>query len=68
MPDNGNSFMIQCLANANYRLETHPKCSREESKQFLLGNVNMQPEYKTKELTKKQLLVQSFISEVDRFC
>lgn len=45
--------MIQCLANANYLLKTHPKFFREKSKQFLLGNINMQLEYKIKELNNK---------------
>lgn len=58
--NNGNRFMIQCLANANYLLETHPKCFRVESEQFLVGNVNMQVEYKIKELTIKQPLVHLF--------
>lgn len=57
--------MIQCLANANYLLETRPKCFRVESKQFLFGDVNMQLEYKIKELTIKQPLVHLFPPLID---
>lgn len=59
--------MIRCLANANYLLETHPKCFREKSKQFLLGNITMQLDHKIKKLTIKRPLVQSLISAVDGF-
>lgn len=36
--NNGNSFVILCLARVNYLLGTHPKCCRKASEQFLLGN------------------------------